>query len=255
LRRQLAELYDCTEADVFLTPTGMAAQFAALRAVLHRTPGAPTAQLGFPYVDTLKLQQKFGVGATLLHRLDTLTQDLLALLDHRRLAACFCEIPGNPLLGSADVRALSPALRAKGVPLVVDDVVATPVNVDVSGCADLIATSLTKYVAGTCDVMGGAAICNPHSPFHAGLRAALLAGHEELLCDEDAVALAARASDFAPRMRQHNENGLFIAERLRAHPRVEKLWYPRWEFSQAYESVRRPQGGWGSLVTFLPCHA
>jgi len=30
------------------------------------------------------------------------------------------------------------------------------------------------------------------------------------------------------------------------------VWYPRWEFSEAYEALRRPQGGWGSLVTFLP---
>jgi cystathionine gamma-synthase len=255
LRRQLADLYDCAEDDVFLTPTGMAALFAALRVVQGRTPGAPTAQLGFPYVDTLKLQQKFGSGVTLFHHLDTLTEDLRALLERQRLAACFCEIPGNPLLGSADVRELSPLLRAKGVPLVADDVVATPVNVDLSGCADLIATSLTKYVAGTCDVMGGAVICNPHSPFHADLRAALAAGYEELLWSEDAIVLAACARDFPERMRRHNANGLFIAERLRAHPAIEKVWYPKWESFHAYESVRRPEGGWGSLVTFLPRNA
>jgi cystathionine gamma-synthase len=252
LRQQLAGLYDCAEDDVFLTPTGMAAQFAALRAVQRRTPGAPTAQLGFPYVDTLKLQQKSGAGVTLFHHLDTLTEDLRALLERQHLAACFCEIPGNPLLGSADVRQLSLPLKAKGVPLVADDVVATAVNVDLSGCADLIATSLTKYVAGTCDVMGGAVICNPHSPFHAELRAALVVDHEELLWSEDAIALEACARDFPERMQRHNANGLFIAERLRAHPAIEKVWYPKWESSHAYESVRRPDGGWGSLVTFLP---
>ena len=48
LRRQLAALYDCAEDDVFLGPTGMAAQFAALRAAQQRRPGQPTAQLGFP---------------------------------------------------------------------------------------------------------------------------------------------------------------------------------------------------------------
>jgi hypothetical protein len=48
LRRQLAGFYDCAEDDVFLAPTGMAAQFAALQAVIQRTPGQPTALLGFP---------------------------------------------------------------------------------------------------------------------------------------------------------------------------------------------------------------
>ena len=255
LRRLLAGFYDCPANDVFLTPTGMAAQFIALRAVLRRQPGLPTAQLGFPYVDTLKLQQKFGHGLTLFHNLDTVAEDLQALLQRQRLAACFCEIPGNPLLGSADVSRITPALRENGVPLVADDVVATPVNVDLTRCADLIATSLTKYVAGTCDVMGGAVICNPRSPLHAELRAGVRAEHEELLWCEDAVVLEDRARGFPHRMQQHNDNGLFIAEHLRAHPVVEKVWYPKWEFSSAYESVRRANGGWGSLVTFLPRRA
>ncbi|MBM3890150.1 MAG: PLP-dependent transferase, partial [Verrucomicrobia bacterium] len=224
LRRQLAGLYDCAEDDVFLAPTGMAAQFAALQAVMQRSPGRPTAQLGFPYVDTLKLQQKFGVGATLLHDLRSIADDLRRLIQRQPLAACFCEVPGNPLLGSADLRAISPLLRKHRVPLVADDVVATPVNVDFSRYADLIATSLTKYVVGTCDAMGGALICNPRSPLYAELKPIVAAQHEELLWGEDARVLDAQARSFPERMKRHNANGLLIAERLRAHPAIEKVW-------------------------------
>ena len=39
------------------------------------------------------------------------------------------------------------------------------------------------------------------------------------------------------------------------HPAIEKVWYPKWEFSEAYEAVRRKDGGWGALVTFLPKNA
>jgi len=255
LRRQLAALYDCAEDDVFLAPTGMAAQFAALRAVLTRAPGRPTAQLGFPYVDTLKLQQKLGHGGVLLHNLQTIVEDLRALLGRQPLAACFCEIPGNPLLGSADLRRVAPLLRAERLPLIADDVVATPLNVDLGRFADLIATSLTKYVAGTCDVMGGAVICNPRSPLHAELQALIRAPHEELLWGADAATLQERIADFPDRMRRHNAHGLFVAEQLRQHPAVQRVWYPKWEFSEAYEAVRRPEGGWGSLVTFLPRNA
>lgn len=252
LRQQLAGFYGCAEDDVFLAPTGMAAQFAALRAVMQRAPGLPTAQLGFPYVDTLKLQQKLGHGATLLHDLQRIGDDLHALIHSQSLAACFGEIPGNPLLGSADLRRIQPLLREHRVPFVADDVVATPVNVDLSGCADLIATSLTKYVVGSGDAMGGALICNPRSPFYGELKPIIRAQHEELLWSEDAAVLERQARSFPERMKRHNANGLFIAERLRAHPAIEKVWYPKWEFSEAYESVRRPGGGWGSLVTFLP---
>lgn len=252
LRKQLASFYDCAPEDVFLQPTGMAAEFAALRAVLARTPGRPTAQLGFPYVDTLKLQQKFGPGGILLHHLDTIETKLRSLLERERLSGCFCEIPGNPLLGSADLRAVSPLLRAHKVPLVVDDVVATPFNIDLGPYADLIATSLTKFLVGTGDAMGGALICNPRSPLYRELKAFISAQHEELLWPEDAAVLTTQAADFPRRMALHNRNGLQLAERLRLHPAIERVWYPKWEFNEAYEAVRRPNGGWGALLTFLP---
>lgn len=252
LRAQLAGFYGCAPGDIFLAPTGMGAQFAALQAVMERSPGLPTAQLGFPYVDTLKLQQKFGHGATLFSRLETLETDLQELLSRQSLAGCFCEIPGNPTLGSADVRRITPILRQRRVPLVVDDVVATPYNIDLSRDADLIATSLTKYIAGTGDVMGGAVICNPRSPYYRDLKRHLETRHESLLWHGDAAVIDTQAHGFPERMRRHNANGLHLAERLRNHPAVERVWYPKWEFSEAYEAVRRPEGGWGSLITFLP---
>jgi cystathionine gamma-synthase len=42
---------------------------------------------------------------------------------------------------------------------------------------------------------------------------------------------------------------------LRRHPAIADVWYPKWSFGDAYEAVRRPDGGWGSLVTFLPKNA
>jgi cystathionine gamma-synthase len=255
LRRQLAGWYECAPDDVFLAPSGMAAQFAALQTVRRRRPGQPTAQLGFPYVDTLKLQQSVGEGGILLHDLGRVEGELGVLLERQVLAACFCEFPGNPLLGSADVRKVSPLLRAHCAPLVVDDVVATPYNVDLGPYADLIATSLTKYVVGTGDAMGGALIVNPRSPLYRELKPLARAQHEELLWGEDAAILATHARDFPERMRQHNRHGLLIAERLRGHPNVERVWYPKWECCDAYEAIRRPEGGYGSLLTFLPTQA
>jgi len=255
LRQQLADLYGCSTGDIFLAPTGMASMFAALKAVSKRTPGAPTAQMGFPYVDTLKLQEKLGNGGILLHHLSAIGPELQALLGRQTIAGCFCEIPGNPLLGCTDLHLVSPLLRQRHVPLIVDDVVATPVNVDLTPSADLIATSLTKFIVGTGDAMGGALICNPRSPLYHELKPLIQAQHEELLWPEDAAVLTKHARSFPDRMRRHNETGLLIAERLRRHPAVERVWYPKWEFAEAYEAVRRPGGGWGALVTFLPKNA
>jgi cystathionine gamma-synthase len=255
LREQLAALYDCAPGDIFLAPTGMASQFAALQAVNARAPGRPTAQLGFPYVDTLKLQQKFGHGAHFFRDLKTIESQLHELIHRQPLSACFSEIPGNPLLGAANLREITPLLREHGVPLVADDVVATPFNINLSGHADLIATSLTKYIVGTGDAMGGALICNPRSPYYRDLKPIVQSQHEELLWGEEAEVLATQAKEFPARMKRHNSNGLFIAEKLRGHPAIEKVWFPKWEHAEAYEAVRRPGGGWGALITFLPKNA
>jgi cystathionine gamma-synthase len=255
LRRQLAGLYDCAESDVFLGPTGMASVFTALRALNRRAPGLRTVQLGFPYVDTLKLQEKVGHGAVLVHDVSEAEGNLAALLQKEKLGAVFCEIPGNPLLTSPDLPRLSALLRQHGIPLVVDDVVATPVNVNLAPYADLIVTSLTKFFLGSGDAMGGALICNPRSPLFNELKSLVRDEHEELLWGDDALVLEEGGRDFVSRMKRHNENGLLIAERLRAHPAIERVWYPRWESAEAYESVRRADGGWGALLSFVPKRA
>jgi cystathionine gamma-synthase len=128
-------------------------------------------------------------------------------------------------------------------------------NVDLSPFADLIATSLTKFIVGTCDAMGGALICNPRSPLYAELKPIVKARHEELLWPDDAAVLAQNAKSFPERMHRHNQTGRLIAERLRQHPAIDKVWYPKWEFAEAYDAVRRPDGGWGALITFLPKNA
>lgn len=255
LRGQLAGLYECAESDVLLGPTGMASVFSALRALNRRAPGLRTAQLGFPYVDTLKLQEKVGHGPVLIHDVSEAEGKLANVLQKEKLGAVFCEIPGNPLLTSPDLPRLSALLRQHGIPLIVDDVVATPVNVNLAPYADLIITSLTKFFLGSGDAMGGALVCNPRSLLYNELKSFVRKEHEELLWGDDALVLEEGGRDFVSRMKRHNENGLLIAERLRGHPAIERVWYPKWESAEAYESVRRPEGGWGALLSFVPKHA
>ncbi|MCE9613386.1 MAG: PLP-dependent transferase [Lentisphaerae bacterium] len=252
LRAQLAAYYGCEAGDVFLYPTGMGAIYGVLSAVNRWRPGRATAQLGFPYVDSLKVQQELGAGVVFVpYRQGLSLDEVQALLRQQPLAACFCELPSNPLLECIDVTTLAPWLRAQGVPLVVDDVVATPFNVDLRPHADVVVTSLTKYFAGTGEVMGGAVMLNPRSPFYEALKRVVSTVHEDLLWVEDAAVLDLQARGFAERMQRHNAGGLMLAERLRAHPAVEKVWYPKWQCGEAYEAVRRQGGGWSNLLSFL----
>lgn len=252
LRAQLADHYGCDAGDVFLLPSGMGAIFLALQAVSRVRPGRATAQLGFPYVDSLKVQEQFGTGVVFVpYRNGTQAEVLIDVLRREPLAGCFCEIPSNPLLECPDIMGLLPWLREQGIPLVVDDVVSTPYNIDLTGVADIVVTSLTKYFAGTGDVMGGALMLNPRSPQYDALKRAVLAEHEDLLWGEDAAVLDRQARGFPERMQRHNAGGLLLAERLRAHPAVAQVWYPKWQCAEFYEAVRRPGGGWSNLISFL----
>ena len=256
IRAQLAAWYHCSAEDVFLHPTGMGSLYMALRSLMSNRPGARTIQLGFPYVDTLKLQAKFGEGVVFITGTEEETlRELEETVSREPIAALFCEVPTNPMLLTPNLARIQPILQKHQIPLVVDDTIATPFNVDVSAYADLMMSSLTKHLTGAGTVMGGVLVCNPKGPYSDALKALLRADHEELLSDADAIVMAPLLTDFPERMRQHNVNGEFIAEKLREHPAVERVWYPKWECRDAYDALRTPEGGYSSLITFLPRNA
>ncbi len=256
IREQLSTLYHCASEDVFLHPTGMGSLYMALRTLMQNRPGARTIQLGFPYVDTLKLQSKLGEGVVFITgNEEEVFRRIEETVTQEPIAALFCEVPTNPMLLTPNLARLQPILQKHQIPLLVDDTIATPFNVDVSPYADLMMSSLTKHLTGSGTVMGGVLACNPKSPNYAALKPLLVADHEELLSDADAIAMAPLLTDFPERMRQHNVNGEFIAEKLRAHPAVERVWYPKWECRDAYDALRTPEGGYSSLFTFLPKNA
>ncbi|MFQ5973268.1 MAG: PLP-dependent transferase, partial [Alphaproteobacteria bacterium] len=173
------------------------------------------------------------------------------ILDGERVSGFVTELPSNPLLRSADLPSLSELARAQDGLVVVDDTAGTPVNVEITPYADLIAVSLTKYMSGRGDVLGGALLVSPRSPHGERLRDRLAREHEELLWWSDAVVLEERSRDFVDRMRRTNKNAEALSERLRAHPRIEQIYYPKFDPGGGYDKVRRRDGGYGGLLSIL----
>jgi cystathionine gamma-synthase len=258
IRERIAGWTGAAVEDVFLFPSGMAALAKIHRVVQELSPGAKSAQVGFPYVDLLKLQDKIGPGVhyfalpeerSLREFLDTTAED--------DVSGVFCEAPGNPLLTCPDIPWLSEQLRAKGIPLIIDETLGTYVNVDVLPYADVVMTSLTKYVAGAGDIVAGALILNRDSDHYDRIHRCLDVEHEDLLWSEDAVVLEARSRDFPERMARINRTAETLAEHLLSHAVVERLYYPKYVAEAAYRGVRRPGGGYGGLFSILlqdACH-
>ena len=251
IRARLAALHGVSADDIFLFPTGMAAVYAAHRLLSAVNPGKPSAQLDFPYVDALKVQQEFGQGVRFFPVGDAAAvAEVTALAQAGEIAGVFCEVPSNPLLRVVDIQALHTALRGTGVPLMLDDTVGGVVNISGIRHADAVSTSLTKSFSGTGDVMAGSLTLNPDSPHHAAFRALLEEEmrHNEILWCADAIALEKNSRDYPDRARRMNTAAAALTEFLRAHPAVDRVWYSMDQ--PAYRALLKPGGGGGCLFSF-----
>lgn len=246
LKRLVAAPYGANAEDVYLFPTGIAALFKAHQAVICAR-GVKTLQVGFPYLDALKIQQKFGEGIYCPYNKPEDLDAVERLVKQGHAAAVFCEVPGNPLLRTIDLQRLSSFLKKHNVPLIIDDTLGTPYDIDIRPYADVIITSLTKFFSGKGNVAGGSLILNPQSPHYHKLKTQLDRG-EELLYGADADILLENGRGFAARMQVINSNAEKLADYLRAHPAIDQVFYPKGD--AAYEALRRPGGGYGGLLSF-----
>ena len=251
VKQRIATLAGDEEAPVWLHPTGMASIYAAFRAATQLRPDLPTVQFGFPYVDTLKLQEKLGSGVEFLPDGDEADiERIIQLAAEGSISAVFCECPTNPLLKTPDLIRLSEALRPAGIPLIVDNTLDSFDNLDVLPWADLVATSLTKYFSGVGDVMGGSLVLNRQSPLYENLKTILEAQAEDLLWDDDALALELNSRDFKARMETINTNTRALVQALREDSRIAGLFYP--EHQTTYQSLRKwDSRGFGGLFSLV----
>lgn len=250
LRDRLAKLARVAPENVLLFSCGMSAFFALHRAIARLLPNLPTVQFGFPYVDALKVQEKFGPGVRFFPRGDA--DDLARLerlMDREPVAAVFTEFPSNPLLVSADLERLSALTRRHGVPLVVDDTLAGFANADLLPVADAVVTSLTKFFSGVGDVTGGSVVLKPHGAFSTALAAGLRT-EEGFVWDADAVVLERNSRDYLDRAARINGNAEALADFLKPHPAVAAVHYPKFRTANLYRAVLRPAGGYGGLLSF-----
>ena len=250
LKERIASLNYDDANNVFLYPSGMGAIFSAHQLVTHAFPNRNTLQLGFPYVDTLKIQQKFGSGSVFINYNNaTDIKEVEAVLSNETIAGVFCEVPSNPLLNVIDLPALSSLLRTAGVPLIIDDTVGTPINLDLHPYADIIVTSLTKFFSGVGDVLGGSLLLSSNSPFYDRLKPLLTEQSEDILYAEDAIILEKNSRDFTARMHRINATTELLCDFLRAHPRIASTYYPKYTQPDIYKILLKKGGGYGGLFS------
>ena len=163
----------------------------------------------------------------------------------------FIETPTNPLMQLTDIAAVSERARKKGILTVVDNTFMTPYfQRPLELGADVAFHSVTKYLNGHSDLIGGALLLNDD-----GL-------HDQLRFLQNAAGavpgpmdcfLALRGTKtLAVRMQRHDENARELANVLASHPRVSKVFYPGLPSHPQHALAKRQASGFGGMISIVP---
>ncbi len=254
ISRAIAKLNGGDANHTFIFSSGISAGLAALRALPGVREGKKTLQIEFPYVDTLKIQDRFGNGVVYLNEASGESFDeALQRIRAGEFAGVFSEVPSNPLLRTIDLKRVSEACRFSRTPLVLDDSATGPLNVDVLPFADILTSSLTKWISGTGDVMAGAATVRADSPLAQDLLEPISADAQDCapLYIGDAEVLLSNLKGYAKRNTTVNENALKLVDYLNNHPAIASVWHPSLVQTASYDSIKKKKGGYGGLLSII----
>lgn len=161
----------------------------------------------------------------------------------------FLETPANPLLQISDIQRLADLAHEHHARLVVDNTLMTFVRQRPFELgADLVVYSATKYLGGHNDVLAGAVI-SPDSATAERI-AAIANTTGGVLGPWDAFLLLRGLKTLALRMQRQETNAHALAETLRSHPKVSRVYYP--VFNETGWTIQQRQAsGAGGMVSFV----
>ena len=175
-----------------------------------------------------------------------------AMTDRTRLV--YFETPVNPLSDVLDIAAIAVQAHAAGVPVAVDSTFASPaLQRPIEHGADFVVHSLTKYINGHGDVLGGAILGRAERIAHIhshGMRYMTGAAISPM-----AASLVLRGLKTLPlRMERHSSSALAIARMLEAHPAVRWVSYPFLPSHRGHAIARRQMSA-GSGMLAMGLHS
>lgn len=279
---KIAELEGGTAG--MLTSSGQAANFYAVFNVANA--GDHVVAVSAIYGGTFNLfnvtMRKMGVDFTFISP-DSTEEEIEAAFKPNTKAV-FGETIANPALRMFDIELFAKVAHRHGVPLIVDNTFATPINCrPIEWGADIVTHSTTKYMDGHGAAVGGAIVdggkfdwmahadkfpglCTPDDSYH-GITYAEKFGKEgafitkctaQLMRDfgsiqspQNAFLLNLGLESLHVRMQRHCQNGLAVAKYLASDPRIAWVKYPSLEGDKDYELAKKycPDGTCG-VVSF-----
>jgi cystathionine gamma-synthase len=158
------------------------------------------------------------------------------------------ETPSNPLLKIVDLEAVATVAHDAGAKVVVDNTFATPaLQRPLGSGADAVVHSVTKYIGGHSDLIGGAIVTSDAALIEALGFLAYAVGAVPGPMD---CFLALRGlKTLALRMDRHSANAAAVANFLTSHPKVKQVYYPGLAGHRGHDIARRQMLGGGGMVS------
>lgn len=248
--RQLEQRLAALEGadDALASATGMASIAGMLFTLLKA--GDHLVVSDVCYAGAVELTQRvlpdFGIEVTPVNmaRLDEVEA---AVRPNTRLI--HCESPVNPILRVVDLQALATLAHRHGALISVDSTFATPVATrPLAHGIDLVLHSLTKFINGHGDVLGGAVIGRRELIARIRARSGVYLG--AALSAQSAWLIMRGIDTLYPRMRLVSETAMDVARFLEAHGEVERVIYPGLDTHPQHTLAKRQMDVFGGMIGF-----
>ena len=171
-----------------------------------------------------------------------------AVNDNTRLI--WVETPTNPMMNVIDIQAVAAIANSKGILLAVDNTFASPyIQQPLTLGADIVMHSATKYLAGHSDVVLGSLVVNDED---LAARIGFIQNASGAVCGPMDSFLTLRGiKTLHVRMQRHCENASEIANYLKSHPKIEKVYWPGHKDHPNHSVAKAQMKDFGGMLSFV----
>ncbi len=246
LEQKLAILEQAEACIAFAS--GMAASAAVMLAHLNQGDHLVISNTNYPGTAEFARETltRLGVEVSPVDTSDTASIEN-AMRPNTRMV--WIETPSNPLLRITDIAAAAQIAHAREALLVVDSTFASPIATrPLTLGADLVLHSLTKYIGGHGDAMGGS-VCGKQALI-GPLRGEALVHYGGVISPFNAWLIMRGMATLPLRMRCHQQNALALAVFLEADARVERVLYPGLESHPQHALARAQMDNYSGMISF-----
>ncbi|MCP5073561.1 MAG: PLP-dependent transferase [Rhodobacteraceae bacterium] len=234
--------------DCLCLASGMAAATAIFLTLLSKGDHAIVSDVSYAGVAELVRETlpRYGIEVSTV---DLTNMQALADAVRPNTRLIHCESPANPIMRLTDLTAVSKIAKDAGAYLSCDSTFATPI-----GCrpadfgVDIVMHSITKYIGGHGDAIGGALAGSRELIGRIRDEAAI--HHGSVMSPFNAWLIARGAATLPLRMKAHQTGAMAVAEYLEAHPKVTRVIYPGLKSHPQHDLAVRQMKNFSGMLSF-----